>query len=530
MKKRTIITLLLPLLLISCATKQWPSSESNESNIIESEEYPDVEFTPMEGTVDLFAINDFHGSVIQNGYEMGILKVGSYLKQRQQEENTVVINSGDYWQGSLQSNMNYGEFLTKIANDIEFDAMTIGNHEFDWGVNYINRNSEFESDTGYKTPFLGANIYNYSISTGEVDDYANLGKKYVIKTLENGLRVGIIGLIGDSQISSITSSYVDHLTFIDPFNVVKELSNELRNEKGCHLVVLSAHEGAEDIAYATDGSGKKIADYVDVIFGGHSHQREAALINGRVPALQGSSNGKAISKVSLKVNLDRSVEIKSYTNLLNADFETPVDNEIQAIYDTYIAEADTRAKETLANFSGVMSKSNVPYLMTASIASYAAQNNINIDYAVVNQARNSLGNDTTITYEDLYRAFPFDNEVYVVEVLGSELQTNLNRNYFYRLDPSKIDTTKTYTCAIIDYVALHRNDDREYDNFTHFNIKGSLKKEGLQIYNYREICADWLRNLEVEAIDISYFQGSNLRHNKSSLSQDVTLPNNPYVG
>ena len=208
MKKRTIITLLLPLLLISCATKQWPSSESNESNIIESEEYPDVEFTPMEGTVDLFAINDFHGSVIQNGYEMGILKVGSYLKQRQQEENTVVINSGDYWQGSLQSNMNYGEFLTKIANDIEFDAMTIGNHEFDWGVNYINRNSELESDTGYKTPFLGANIYNYSISTGEVGDYANLGKKYVIKTLENGLRVGIIGLIGDSQISSITSSYV----------------------------------------------------------------------------------------------------------------------------------------------------------------------------------------------------------------------------------------------------------------------------------------------------------------------------------
>lgn len=555
-KIKTSFLLLVSSLLISCQAPTQDNSESSsspdsiesESSEVLSESEESIEVSsesesseeiippaPVSGAVDLYAINDFHGSVEVNedNYEMGILKVGSYLKQRQQEDNTVVINSGDYWQGSIQSNLNYGEFLTKVSNEIEFDAMTIGNHEFDWGVEYIERNAALkDEDTNYQTPLLGANIYNYDINTGKVGEYANLGEKYVIKTLANGIKVGIIGLIGEGQISSITSTFVDHLTFIKPLGVVKELSQTLRN-KGCHVVVLSAHEAVADIATIKDGSGNSLYDYVDVIFGAHTHRNETKLYDNRVPGVQGSYNGRSISKISIDVALDGKISVKEYKNYNNSTLpNVEIDAGIKEIYDEYTNVTKTLANEELAETSQTISKNNAPYFMTASLANYAMENSIKIDYAVVNQARNDLGEDTTITYEDLYRAFPFDNEVFVVEVKGSELSYNLNKNYFYRLDPNALDHNKTYTCAIIDYVALHRNNNRQYDNFTQLTIKNAYNKAGVSLYNYRDICADWLRGLEENTVidTTNYFIGSSLHHNKSFLGSNVTLPNNPYVG
>ena len=108
--------------------------------------------------VKLYALNDFHGSVIEQttdyGVEQGILKYGTYFKNKGAEENTLILSSGDMWQGSLESNYNYGTMLTEIMNEAEFDAFTIGNHEFDWGVEKIIANRQLkDKDTNYQTPF-----------------------------------------------------------------------------------------------------------------------------------------------------------------------------------------------------------------------------------------------------------------------------------------------------------------------------------------------------------------------------------------
>ena len=67
----------------------------------------------------------------------------------------IKINVGDYWQGSADSNLNRGKFLTEVGNVLGFHAMTLGNHEFDWMDTHIKENKEFA-----KYPFLGANIIN----------------------------------------------------------------------------------------------------------------------------------------------------------------------------------------------------------------------------------------------------------------------------------------------------------------------------------------------------------------------------------
>ena len=146
------------------------SSSSTSSSSIENSSIQENNPVIEDKFVDLYAINDFHGSVNENGNERGILKVGTYLKQKRKQDNTLVLSSGDMWQGSIESNYNRGELLTYVMNNVGFDCFTLGNHEFDWGVSVIKDNKQLVS----YTKFLGANIYNYpntSVKSDLADNY-----------------------------------------------------------------------------------------------------------------------------------------------------------------------------------------------------------------------------------------------------------------------------------------------------------------------------------------------------------------------
>ena len=71
---------------------------------------------------------------------------------------------------------------------------------------------------------------------------------YNCVNLEN-VEIGVIGIIGESQITSITSTVWENITFVDPTEVVTNYSNELRNEKGCDLVLLLAHSSADALSF-----------------------------------------------------------------------------------------------------------------------------------------------------------------------------------------------------------------------------------------------------------------------------------------
>lgn len=101
---------------------------------------PEVE-EPEYINIDLYSINDFHGSFIENGSngEIGMSKLATYLKDRK-EQDSVIISAGDMWQGGVESNLTHGEIIVDAMNYIGFDSMTIGNHEFDWGFDVLEEN------------------------------------------------------------------------------------------------------------------------------------------------------------------------------------------------------------------------------------------------------------------------------------------------------------------------------------------------------------------------------------------------------
>lgn len=456
-----------------------------------------------EKNVNFYAINDFHGSVSK------IASMVTCLKEKD-DGNAVFINSGDMWQGSMESNTNRGKLLTLSFDQIGFDCFTLGNHEFDWGLDYIKKNRTYTS-----TPFLGANIYHWDKNTRQYGTFADeLVEPYAIKDLDNGLRIGIIGLIGQDQITSITSTYVDTIGFKDPSLIVPSLSEELREDKGCDIVVLSAHAGQESV------NGSSIYSNVDAVFCAHTHSAETGEFDG-VPYIQGGSYGKYVSTIKMSYS-GGSILSRSKSNVNFSQYSYDEDPSMAALVKEYSDPIGEAAKEKIATISDELSYlGGVDRLVAHALAEEADKEGYNIDLAMTNKARSDIGSGT-LTYSSLYQSLPFDNIVYIADVDGEDLLKEAGYNAIYRLRKEAFSASGTYRIAIIDYVLLHQDGQRNFDYFNNgFEIVGNLAKEGVDLYNYRDITADFLR--EKKTIDSTDYSQLNSRNNKNLLTQSVSF-------
>ena len=136
-------------------------------------------------TLQILSVNDFHGALVGAGKNPGAAKLAQYIKEAKAKnpDGTLILSAGDLFQGSADSNLMYGKPVVDSMNEIGFDAMAIGNHEFDWGIDVL-KARQAQS----RFPYLAANIVDRA--TGQLVGFA---KPYVI--IERaGLKVGIIGI------------------------------------------------------------------------------------------------------------------------------------------------------------------------------------------------------------------------------------------------------------------------------------------------------------------------------------------------
>lgn len=483
MKNKKVIATLLLLVMIALALSLVACNPKGSANNTNS----------TIQTVDVYAINDFHGAVDK------MPRVAGYLAARK-AEGAVVINSGDMFQGSMESNSNFGKLLTDCMALAGFDAMTFGNHEFDWGLDNLRSLSR---NSG--VPFLGANIYNWNPDSRSWGEFADdLADEYVIVNT-NGVKVGVIGVIGDSQITSISSQLVQTIGFKDPLPIIKELATELREEQDCDVVVLSAHDGPQDIVNGKGGTYDEptttadLENYVDAVFCAHTHSEQRYLVNG-LPFLQGKRYGDYVSHVQFSV-VNGNVKVVEYENIPYnnlVEMDSSVRGQVAALIDTSNESISAERKQVVAKLGGSLSTDEgIPRLVCHAIADYAASQNIDIDLAICNQGRNTL-RQGNITYSDLYEAIPFDNIVYIAHVSGVDIikEMGYSGHCMWRVREEPIERDAYYTVAIIDYLLFHQNRNRTYDYFpSAFNGKFEpmpLTKEGVEAYNYRLITREFL--------------------------------------
>ena len=440
-------------------------------------------------SLTVYAVNDFHGAVQQDDNHPGLGYMASYLKEKGKDGNTLLIDSGDTWQGSIYSNYNHGELITQVYNYVRFDARTVGNHDFDWGVEPLMRNTAL-SYNGYSTPVLAANVYDYDFATMKngSEQQSSIGRKSVVYTLDSGLKVGIVGVIGSEQITSIDSMHTQNICFIDHVKIIKEEAAALR-ANGCDVVICSIHGGEEDVR------GQGLGDYVDLVLCAHTHQLQSSY-EGSLLYAQFKSSGEFIGKIDVTYD-SKTGKVQSKqkaigcAEILNADLQ--MDLSLWTLIKSYNDNCSDAAGQVVANntygyFSG---SEHMPNLVARAVFDAAVNAGFDVDLAYVNKARDSL-NKKIWTYEDLYRVFPFDDMVFIVDVTGSEILDEVGQyNYIYRspeFTEDKIDRGKTYRIACLDYLFFHTNSSRYYNYFP--------QSAGAYVAylddNYREILRDWL--------------------------------------
>ncbi|MDY6827266.1 MAG: bifunctional metallophosphatase/5'-nucleotidase [Bacillota bacterium] len=315
--------------------------------------------------------NDEHSAVIphsptvdyhpkrENPTLGGFARLASAVRTIREEkesagEPVLLLSAGDYIGGSPYSWLipeGFAPELT-IMQAIGYDAVTIGNHEYDYGPGNL---ANYYREAGYpdaheKTMVIASN-------TVAPDDHPltreGLYRESYLVELDNGLKVGIFGLIGKQAISYTTAN--DPVTFTDQHETARKMVEDLRGRGAMIVIALTHSRVEEDRELACEVEG------IDLIVGGHCHTvlHEPILENDTIIVQTGSLLeylGRvelAYNPVSGKVRL-RNKE-KSLPYLHHLDYSYSLDPEISDLIDVYSAEVNKLiAKKTGGKFSSVL--------------------------------------------------------------------------------------------------------------------------------------------------------------------------------
>ena len=421
---------------------------------IDQEEQETIEFT-------FFAINDFHGAVLSDNGGMSI--IGNYILNYKNNypDTTVVLSSGDMFQGSAISNMTQGGVVVECMNEIGFDAMTVGNHEFDWGAEIIANYNDKTTDVKAEFPIICCNIFEKG--TNKPVDWCD---PYVIVE-KGGYKIGIIGAIGSELESSIATNRIAPYEFKDPLPLIKEYSKILREELGCTLVVLSVHDN-------TTGINQTIADMkdeyqIDAVFNGHTHSTYAGETLGSdgivMPYIQSGSSGSSIGKITLTYNkTTKKIERCSSENIDVSSMLTTPNANIDAIINKHNENISVISEEVIG-----VAGSNIDRIAGARwavnvIRDYSGCQIGFINSGGIRQAGFPIAVNQNITVGKMWEIMPFDNFVKTCVMTTEQIIDAYSRNDVLHSDNIEVKNGKlyfngvlcednqTFTVAAVDYI------------------------------------------------------------------------------
>lgn len=219
-------------------------------------------------------------------------RVAMIKEERAKNPDLLLIDSGDFSQGSPFYTMFKGDVEVGLMNLMGYDAVTIGNHEFDFGLENMARIFKMA-----KFPVVCAN-YDFTGTCVE-----GLVKPYVI-IKRNGLKIGLFGL--SPQLEGLVDlSKCKGVTYLDPIEVGNRVAAELKHDKRCDVVICVSHLGWLRPDEMGDQKVLASSKDIDLVLGGHSHSYFKALryvnnANGKaVPVDQNGKNAMYVGKLTL---------------------------------------------------------------------------------------------------------------------------------------------------------------------------------------------------------------------------------------
>jgi 5'-nucleotidase len=392
--------------------------------------------------VQLLGINDLHGQINVTrrvaGKPVGRADyLAAYLKQREAEnKNTLFVQAGDMVGASPPvSALLQDEPTIEILNKLGFDIGTVGNHEFDEGVNellrLINGGSHEETGNfaGSDFPWIVANVINENSEKPILPPYK------IVKV--NGMQIGFIGVVYSETPTIVIPSGVAGLKFTDEVEAINKYVSELKKQGVKSIVVITHNPGSSgvngenpigelvDIANGVD-------DEVDIIYGGHNHAYMNALIDNKL-VIQSYSYGTAFSDVDLEID-PKTKDIVSKKAEIVTTFQDGIepDPEIKKMIENYEVQVEPIVNRVIGSTTGnltAMRNENGESVLGDLIAD-SQRSAMNTDLAFMNPGGIRADLDSgDITWGQAYTVQPFNNDLIKMTLTGQQIRDLLNQQW-----------------------------------------------------------------------------------------------------
>jgi len=381
--------------------------------------------------ITILHTNDFHGrlenfTAIDN-IVGGSARIATLVKGIRESAPGIVLllDAGDAIHGTILSNLFDGVPVIEVMNEIGYDAMEIGNHEFNYGQEIL---ADRRDQADF--PLLAANIV--VTATGETPPFC---EPYTIKEV-GGKRIAIFGLITPDTPVVTHPKNVIGLTFLDPIETAAKLVPKLRPK--ADLIIALTHIGYEmDRQLAEEVGG------IHVIVGGHSHTKievpeRVGNEGGNAIIVQAWESGKVLGRLDLMMRGKAIVRFSG--ELINVTKDVPEDPDVKAIIEPYAKELKEMMTEVVGKTLVPLDGSRAP---KPGIPSGVRCNETNLGNLVADMMRwASEGADIAlengggirwhrvfpagnITRGDIYELLPFLNTLVMMDLTGAQIRAAL---------------------------------------------------------------------------------------------------------
>jgi 5'-nucleotidase len=468
-------TLLIGVLLLSGCVHRAGVSDRTDEKPRSAWRSEDAD----EETVAIVGINDFHGSLLPKERKLrdgrkvksgGALALSGILRILSEETGgrLLIVDAGDEWQGTLESNQVKGASVVEFYNRIGLTTAAIGNHEFDFGIPNLH-----ERLKQARYPYLAANIKERK--SGVRVSWPNVFPSRIFDVA--GYRIGVAGFSTVQTPSTTRYEFVSHLAFQDPLSEIRAEAKSLRNA-GANAVLLTAHAGTVcenrfglkewRLIDRNTEQGKCDPDQeisalvgglspgeLDGVVAGHTHQVIHHFLNG-TPVIQGEAYNQYLnilylvfkksdrSLVGSKTRIEGLVPICSEVfagtshcdvrrlpegstpNLEPATFHGyPIrpDPELEAWLKPIHESTERFRNEVLAVAELPLDHYREREGAFGNLVADVLREKGRADFALVNSGGIRTPLDSgEITYDGVFRALPFDNLLNVVELTGAQVK------------------------------------------------------------------------------------------------------------
>ncbi|HET8650601.1 MAG TPA: 5'-nucleotidase C-terminal domain-containing protein [Gemmatimonadales bacterium] len=326
---------------------------------------------------------------------------------------TIRLDGGDEMQGTLISNLSHGKPTIEALNRLGLSAAVIGNHEFDWTIDTLRARM---SESHY--PWLVANLVDST--NGRRPDWA---VPYTILQ-RGGLRIGVIGYVSDRTKTMVKAANLAGYRFESGADALRQPLADLRAQHP-DMVILLAHAGAICERQSCQGEILDLArelgpGAVDLIIAGHTHRPIVMNASG-IPMIEAGSSGLGVGLADLVRTVDGRREIRTALDTAWADQVTP-DSTITAIVARARQASDSMGARVIARLKFPLARQGDQYALGNMIAD-AYRNAARADVGLINNGGIRASLDAgPVSYEELFRVQPFQNEVVRVHLTGAQLK------------------------------------------------------------------------------------------------------------